>query len=159
MAKLPTTTTKTTTATTSSNPPTMTTTTPHKEEQFEDAPINQGLINNKRKSIRQGLHHYYDTQDRRQEWMRPYWLGFNLFLLLLAFWMLDSLKDPLFARLVDGKIERHQPTAKIVSVATTLLLVCLMEYTANWRQHQAEQERAKVASPRVLWNLVVLGKP
>jgi len=111
------------------------------DEEFEDAPINQGLLNKQRKSIRDSLHIYYDTKARRIEWMRPYWLGSSLFLLLFAFWILDSLKDPLFARLVDGKIERHQPTAKLCSVAITLVLVCLMEYLANVRQRQAAQKR------------------
>jgi AAA family ATP:ADP antiporter len=111
------------------------------DEEYDDAPINQGLLNKKRKSIRDSLHIYYDTQARQIEWMRPYWLGSSLFLLLFAFWVLDSLKDPLFARLVDGKIERHQPTAKLCSVASTLVLVCLMEYLANLRQRRTAEER------------------
>lgn len=118
------------------------------DEEYEDAPINQGLLNKKRKSIRDSLHVYYDTEARKIEWMRPYWLGSSLFLLLFAFWVLDSLKDPLFARLVDGKIERHQPTAKLCSVASTLVLVCLMEYLANVRQRQAAEERGReIMSP------------
>ena len=75
------------------------------------------------------------------EWQRPYWLGSTLFLILLAFWLLDSLKDPLFARLVDGKISQHQPTAKLVSVTCTLVLVCGLEYLQNLRQQQHEQQQ------------------
>eukprot|EP00980_Cylindrotheca_fusiformis_P019352 scaffold6638_cov127-Cylindrotheca_fusiformis.AAC.36 len=119
-------------------------------EVYEDAPVNMGLLSNRRKSIRDRL-----GPSERREWMRPYWLGFGLFLILFAFWMLDSMKDPVFARLVDGNLDRHQPPAKLCSVVTTLLLVCLMEYLANVRQ---KREARKVRSePEILdeggiWN-------
>mmetsp|Transcript_29678 Transcript_29678/g.71448 ORF Transcript_29678/g.71448 Transcript_29678/m.71448 type:complete len:602 (-) Transcript_29678:54-1859(-) len=113
------------------------------EKVFVDAPINMGLINQRRKSIRDRL-----NAAERREWMRPYWLGFGLFLILFAFWLLDSLKDPIFARLVDGNLNKHQPPAKLCSVATTLLLVCLMEYLAN-RRNDA-QKRKIVPDPEVL---------
>jgi ATP/ADP translocase len=110
----------------------------HAEEFYEDAPINQGLISKRRKK---SLHHLLSTttiEQHRREWLRPYWLGGSLFLILFAFWLLDSLKDPIFARLVDGKISTHQPLAKLVSVATTLLLVCFLEFWTN-RQQQRRQ--------------------
>eukprot|EP00934_Nitzschia_sp_Nitz4_P006352 Nitzschia sp. Nitz4//scaffold43_size134323//42209//44110//NITZ4_003292-RA/size134323-processed-gene-0.36-mRNA-1//-1//CDS//3329551927//6342//frame0 len=131
-------------------------------EKYDDAPINQGLLDSKPKSIRRSLYHYFDSEERRQEWMRPYWLGSSLFLLLFAFWMLDSMKDPLFARLVEGKIERHQPTAKLCSVVTTLALVCFMEYMANVRQRRAHEERTQVQphesvmSPGGTWRTMLL---
>ena len=80
---------------------------------------------------------YFITEESTIEWMRPYWLGSSLCLVLCAFWILDSIKDPLFARLVDGKLEQHQPTAKLFSVLCTLVLVCGMEYVANRRLRQA----------------------
>ncbi|KAL3943156.1 MAG: hypothetical protein SGBAC_002758 [Bacillariaceae sp.] len=115
------------------------------EKVFVNAPVNMGLINNRRKSIR-------DRQNaaERREWMRPYWLGFGLFLILFAFWLLDSLKDPIFARLVDGNLNKHQPPAKLCSVATTLLLVCLMEYLANLRQRSDAEKRKIVPDTEVL---------
>jgi AAA family ATP:ADP antiporter len=120
------------------------------EEVFEDAPVNMGLLSRRRKSIRDRL-----GPSERREWMRPYWLGFGLFLILFAFWLLDSLKDPVFARLVDGNLDRHQPPAKLCSVVTTLLLVCLMEYLANVRQQQ--EARRITTEPEILdaggiWN-------
>ncbi|CAJ1936253.1 unnamed protein product [Cylindrotheca closterium] len=117
----------------------------NEEKAFSDAPINMGLINQRRKSIRDRL-----NATERREWMRPYWLGFGLFLLLFAFWLLDSLKDPIFARLVDGNLNKHQPPAKLCSVATTLLLVCLMEYLANVRQRSDAQKRKIVPDPDIL---------
>lgn len=106
------------------------------DEEYEDAPINQGLLTKKRKNIRDRM----GPSDRR-EWMRPYWLGSGLFLILFPFWLCDSLKDPVFAKLVDGNLDRHQPPAKLFSVATTLLLVCLMEYLANLRKERQREER------------------
>lgn len=111
----------------------------HDTEDFEDAPIHQGLLNKKRKG-RKSVAKYFKRDSDAIEWIRPYGLGFSLSLLLFAFWILDSIKDPLFARLVDGKIEQHQPTAKLCSVMCTLLLVCTMEYLANRRQRESAQE-------------------
>lgn len=114
------------------------------DEEYHEAPINQGLLNHKRKSMRDSLHIYYknsalednnnNNNYHHREWMRPYWLGTSLGLLLFAFWILDSLKDPLFAQLVHGHIETHQPNAKLCSVAWTLILVCGLEYLANQRR-------------------------
>jgi ATP/ADP translocase len=104
------------------------------DDVYEDAPMNQGLISRQRKSM-----HFPSSNATSYEWTRPYWLGGSLFLILFAFWLLDSLKDPIFARLVDGQIATHQPPAKLVSVATTLLLVCLLEFWTN-RQQQQQQK-------------------
>lgn len=149
----------------------------HQRQQHDDDGIGQnkvhnhdhdpediGLLNERRKSRRAQLQagYYYDNASVRHlassttgrhnmavdEWQRPYWLGSTLFFILLAFWLLDSLKDPLFARLVDGKIGQHQPTAKLVSVVCTLLLVCALEYIQNLRQqYQHEQQLAALAPP------------
>jgi ATP/ADP translocase len=101
-------------------------------EVYEDAPMNQGLLSKRRKKMT----HFASSSQRKNEWMRPYWLGSGLCLLLFAFWLLDSLKDPLFGRLVHGNLDKHQPPAKLCSVFCTLLLVCGMEYLANLRQKQ-----------------------
>mmetsp|Transcript_46914 Transcript_46914/g.114434 ORF Transcript_46914/g.114434 Transcript_46914/m.114434 type:complete len:876 (-) Transcript_46914:40-2667(-) len=141
----------------------------HHNEQPDPEDI--GLLTSKRKSRRSQLKsgYYYDNASQRhltssssssmmigghrhhhhrrhtyvspEEWQRPYWLGSTLFLILLAFWLLDSLKDPLFAQLVDGKISQHQPTAKLVSVACTLILVCCLEYLQNLRQQHEQQQQ------------------
>ena len=138
----------------------------------EPDPEDIGLLTSKRKSRRSQLEsgYYYDNASRRHltgssmivgshhqhrhhpylssttEWQRPYWLGSTLFLILLAFWLLDSLKDPLFARLVEGKISQHQPTAKLVSVTCTLVLVCGLEYLQNLRQQQHEEQQQQLAA-------------
>ena len=101
----------------------------------DDAAPDQGLLSRRRKTIRESV------GDVRNDWFRPYCLGFSLFLVLFAFWILDSLKDPIFAKLVDGDLERHQPLAKLFSVTTTLILVCLIEYISNARQRQAARQQ------------------
>lgn len=81
----------------------------------------------------------------RHNWMRPYWLGVGLFLVLFPFWLLDSLKDPILGALTDSNLERHQPPAKLFSVCTTLALVCFLEYFSHEkkRQHQLEKIRSE----------------
>jgi hypothetical protein len=55
--------------------------------------------------------------------------------------LLDTLKDPIFGQLVGGNLERHQPPAKLLSVCTTLLLVCFLENLANEENKQQQQEK------------------
>jgi ATP/ADP translocase len=75
-------------------------------------------------------------------WLRPYWLGLGLFMILTAFWILDSLKDPILGHLVDGELESHLPRAKIFSVFTTIFLVCILEYISHESiRHQQQQLR------------------
>jgi len=81
---------------------------------------------------------------RTDDWLRPYWLGLALFLVLFPFWLLDSLKDPVFGALLDGRLREHQPTAKLFSVCTTLALVCLLEYIAQERQKQKRRRRRQL---------------
>lgn len=77
---------------------------------------------------------------------RPILLGLSLSLTLATFWLLDSVKDPLFAALVDGNLSHHQPRAKICSVLGTLCIVIAMEVVGNRRKqryaqrHVTEQE-------------------
>jgi AAA family ATP:ADP antiporter len=73
------------------------------------------------------------------EWIRAYWLGVGLFLILFSFWILDSLKDPILGTLVGGNLDRHQPPAKLFSVCTTLALVIFMEYVSHERKRQQQQ--------------------
>ena len=106
-------------------------------DRYEDAPVNQGLLSGKRKTVHP--HYRHGGTVDPGEWKRPYWLGAGLFLILFAFWLLDSLKDPVFVRLVDGKISEHQPPAKLCSVLVTLCLVCLLEF---WTNHRQQRQRA-----------------
>jgi ATP/ADP translocase len=64
------------------------------------------------------------------DWRRAYWLGLALFLALLVFWILDSLKDPVFGA-ITGDLERLQPIAKLISVAFTIATVILTEYVTS----------------------------
>lgn len=81
----------------------------------------------------------------KDDWMRPYWLGLALFLVLFPFWLLDTLKDPVFGALIfDGNLQEHQPTAKLFSVCTTLALVCFLEYLAQERRRVKQQQQQQL---------------
>ena len=106
------------------------------------------------------------NRERPDAWIRPYWLGAGLFLTLFSFWILDSLKEPIFALLlVDGKIGKHQPPAKLCSVMTTLFLVCTLEVLSNARRKQASNVESKnapshdnVLSGGGRWNRMPVGE-
>jgi hypothetical protein len=51
---------------------------------------------------------------------RVFWLSATLCCIIGSFWLLDSLKDTVFATLVGLE---HQPAAKVISVFITLALV------------------------------------
>jgi len=104
------------------------------------------------------------------EWLRPYWLGVGLFLVLLPFWILDTLKDPIFGALTGGNLDVHQPVAKMLSVGTTLVLVCFLEYVSHaserrqrqkhlaqhqLQQQQQEQERPEETAPSYYYDSTI----
>ena len=66
--------------------------------------------------------------------LRSILLASSLSLTLLTFWLLDSLKDPVFATMVEGNLNKHQPLAKMASVGGTLVLVVLMEVISHARR-------------------------
>jgi TLC ATP/ADP transporter len=82
-----------------------------------------------------------DRYSRLKRWIRPYWLGLGLFFVLAPFWILDSLKDPILGVLVSGNLDEHLPRAKIVSVLTTISLVCFLEYISHQNKHDEEQQQ------------------
>lgn len=59
---------------------------------------------------------------------RVFFHGLILACIIAAFWVLDSLKDPILANTVG--IE-YQPYAKFWSVATTLVVVCIYDYLTS----------------------------
>ena len=59
---------------------------------------------------------------------RVFFHGFILAWIIAAFWLLDSLKDPI---LVDTVGIEYQPYAKFLSVITTLVVVCIYVYLTS----------------------------
>lgn len=121
----------------------------HHEEQAQGVDETENDATNDRDDIgllsKKRIRFAKDTSDvPRYNWMRPYWLGVGLFLVLFPFWLLDSLKDPILGALTDNNLETHQPPAKLFSVCTTLALVCFLEYFSHEkkRQHQLEKIRS-----------------
>jgi AAA family ATP:ADP antiporter len=127
---------------------------------FSDTCESRGLLMPSRKRERERRDEA--SPQLRTEWIRPYWLGSGLFLVLFAFWLLDSLKDPILGILVGGNLERHQPPAKLFSVCTTLALVCFLEYVSHERKMQqlAEKERARedILDAGGQWSRMNLGR-
>ena len=80
------------------------------------------------------------------DWLRPLYLGVGLFFVLFPFWLLDSLKDPLLSSLTLDGLERHQPTAKLFSVCTTLFLVCLLEYIEHGKSQTQSNTTTSTAT-------------
>ncbi len=68
--------------------------------------------------------------------LRSVLLASSLALTLLVFWLLDSLKDPVFATMVEGNLNKHQPLAKMASVGGTLVLVIFMEIVSHGRKRK-----------------------
>ena len=115
------------------------------DDNFDEGP-SVGLLNRRSLRVRDDafdpLSASYHSKSPR-EWQRKYWLGFSLCLILFSFWMLDSLKDPIFGHLVNGNLKLHQPIAKLVSVATTLALVIFLEFLSNARKERQRQAESR----------------
>jgi AAA family ATP:ADP antiporter len=107
------------------------------EEDDLEYPSDVGLLSKKR------MRFAHESSVPRHDWLRPYWLGLGLFLVLFPFWLLDSLKDPMLGALTDNNLERHQPPAKLFSVCTTLALVCFLEYFSHEKKRQKRLEKIK----------------
>lgn len=54
--------------------------------------------------------------------------GIMLSVIIMGFWLLDSLKDPILELFIGMEF---QPSAKIISVFTTLILVCIYDYMTS----------------------------
>lgn len=54
--------------------------------------------------------------------------GIMLSVIIMGFWLLDSLKDPILELFIGMAF---QPSAKIISVCTTLVLVCIYDYMTS----------------------------
>lgn len=59
---------------------------------------------------------------------RIFFHGLLLASIISGFWLLDSLKDPIIANTIG--IE-YQPIAKLLSVVTTLIVVCIYDFMAS----------------------------
>jgi AAA family ATP:ADP antiporter len=55
---------------------------------------------------------------------RVLWHALLLSIIIAGFWLLDSLKDPIFSKIVGLE---YQPLAKIASVLSTLVVVCIYD--------------------------------
>jgi hypothetical protein len=61
-------------------------------------------------------------------------LALYLAFTLSSFWILDSIKEPTLAILVNGDLGKHQPRAKMVSFVVVIALALCMEWLDQMRQ-------------------------
>ncbi|KAL7533626.1 hypothetical protein ACHAXR_005352 [Thalassiosira sp. AJA248-18] len=66
--------------------------------------------------------------------LRILFLAFYLAFTLSSFWILDSIKEPTLAILVDGELGKHQPRAKMVSFVVVVGLAVGMEWMDRMKQ-------------------------
>lgn len=118
----------------------------------------------RRKQFDRRLHRLMDTTTSTSgrtttssSFWRPYILGLGLFLVLFSFWLLDTLKDPVFGALVNGQLQVHQPKAKIFSVLCTLGLVCFTEYVAQARQRKKLHDDEAILDGGGTWKRMGVG--
>mmetsp|Transcript_8238 Transcript_8238/g.12414 ORF Transcript_8238/g.12414 Transcript_8238/m.12414 type:complete len:669 (-) Transcript_8238:118-2124(-) len=94
--------------------------------------------------------------------LRSVLLALSLSLTLLVFWLLDSLKDPVFATMVEGNLNKHQPLAKMASVAGTLVLVIMMEVVSNGRKNEKDNVNGmagdEIESDGGKWTKMLIGR-
>lgn len=69
--------------------------------------------------------------------MRILLLSLYLAFTLSSFWILDSIKDPTLATLVDGDLGKHQPRAKMVSFVVVVAIALIMEGVDTLRRRRA----------------------
>lgn len=99
------------------------------------------------------LHHFvYKIQLHLQKWfpclkkflpLRILLLALFLAFTLSSFWILDSIKEPTLAILVEGDLGKHQPRAKMVSFVVVVALAVGMEWAdrlKRGRQMRRQQE-------------------
>jgi ATP/ADP translocase len=78
-------------------------------------------------------HNYYYTPK-----LRIILLSLYLAFTLSSFWILDSIKEPTLAILVNGDLGHHQPRAKMVSFVVVIVLAIGMEWLDRLRRQQQQ---------------------
>ena len=67
---------------------------------------------------------------------------------LSTFWILDSIKEPTLAILVNGELGKHQPRAKILSFVVVVILAVGMEYMDRLKLKKRRRGQQQVSSKR-----------
>jgi len=70
-------------------------------------------------------------------------LALYLAFTLSSFWILDSIKEPTLAILVDGDLGKHQPRAKMVSFVVVIVLALGMEWLDRLKRYQAADKQRR----------------
>ena len=65
---------------------------------------------------------------------------------LMTFWILDSIKEPTLAILVNGQLGKHQPRAKIISFVVVIAIAIGMEYMTLKRKRRRRRSGKRIES-------------
>lgn len=68
-------------------------------------------------------------------------LALYLAFTLSSFWILDSIKEPTLAILVNGELGKHQPRAKMVSFVVVVVMAVAMEWADRVKQRRRRERR------------------
>jgi len=100
------------------------------------------------------LHHFiYKIQLYLQKWfpclktflpLRILLLALYLAFTLSSFWILDSIKEPTLAILVEGDLGKHQPRAKMVSFVVVVALAVGMEWADRLKRGRQMRRKHEV---------------
>ncbi len=109
----------------------------YNEDEDEDTDMENSLIPY---FIRQALHQSSVFCRRHLNFIVPppriLLLSIHLMTTLSTFWILDSIKEPTLAILVNGQLGKHQPRAKMFSFVVVVLLAFVMEGMVRWRRRR-----------------------
>lgn len=92
------------------------------------------------------------VQRKRESKYRSVLLSFSLCFTLMGFWLLDSLKDSVFATLTQD-LQKHQPLGKMMSVISILVIVCLMEVV--FYEKSKKNKASKYVPASLIWNIAL----
>ena len=67
----------------------------------------------------------------------------------MTFWILDSIKEPTLAILVNGQLGKHQPRAKIVSFVVVIAIAVGMEYMTLKKKRRSRSSGKRSGSSGV----------
>ena len=92
-----------------------------------------------------------DSEENKHSRILPKWcLPLRILLLALylattlsSFWILDSIKEPTLAILVNGELGKHQPRAKMTSFVVVIIIAVGMEYIAQVKKKQRRRSSNK----------------
>jgi len=123
---------------------------PEEEDDYNDE-VESVLHHNQHVSATHAMAHRLQST----AWCKKFCLPLRILLLALylaftlsSFWILDSIKEPTLAILVNGELGKHQPRAKMVSFVVVVGMAVAMEWADRAKQGRIRERRAALLMHR-----------